>query len=413
MSLTTRVLIGLLTGLALGIALAETAFPGGALLVAILDPVGTLFVNAIRMTVIPLVVACLVVGVSSAPDPRAVGRIGVRAVMLFVIVLAISVSVGILVGGPLLALFPLDPAATEALRASAAGTGAPAGAGASPDFAQWLLSLVPANPVRSAADGAMLPLIIFTVVFAAALMRVDDARRIPVVRFFEGLMDASLVLVRAILTFAPYGVFALSVSIAAKMGLSALGALASYIAIVAGLLTLYAALVLYPAAAVFGRVKLRDFARAALPAQGIALSARSSLAALPAMLETARDNLHLPPAVANFFLPLAASVFRAGGGVGLTVGVLFLARLYGVELGAPELLTVGVTALVTSFSVPGIPGGSIIAMVPVLLSVGIPVEGIGILLGVDTIPDMFRTATNVTGHLSAATILARGERTEG
>ncbi len=413
MSLTTKVLIALLAGLALGLALAGSDAAAVQTLLAVLGPIGTIFINAIRMTVIPLVVGSLVVGVTSAPDPAAVGRIGARALVLFVVVVAAACAAGLLIGAPLLSTISLDPAAVDALRASAASAGESAAAGAKslPNAGEWLVSLVPSNPVKAAADGAMLPLIVFSVLFAVALMRVAEARRRPVIRFFEGVQDASLVLVRAILELAPIGVFALAVPLAARMGLAAAGALVGYIVIVSGLCVLFMALVLYPAAVILGRVPLREFASACLPAQGIAFSSRSSLAALPAMLESVQERLKLPPAIGNFFIPLAASMFRAGAGIGQTVGVLFIAKLYGVDLGAAQMVTIGVTSLVTSFSVPGVPGGSIIVMVPVLMAAGIPIEGIGILLGVDTIPDMFRTTTNVTGHMAASVILARGERT--
>ena len=413
MSLTTKVLIALVAGLALGITLAATAVPGAQTLTAILDPIGTLFINAIRMTVIPLVVSSLVVGVSSAPDPRSVGRIGARAIVLFIVVCATSSATGILLGVPLIAMFPLDPAVVETLRASAMEGAASAAERAQgvQTLTQWLVSLVPVNPVGAAANGAMLPLIVFTVLFSAALLRIAKERSAPVVRFFQGIQDASLVLVRAILSFAPLGVFALAVPLANRMGVSAIGALASYIVIVSGICVLYNVVLLYPAAVLIGRVPLREFARAALPAQGIAFSARSSLAALPAMLESVQQTLKLPPAISNFFIPLAASMFRAGAGVGQVIGVLFLARLYGVELGTAQLLSIMLATVVTSFSVPGVPAGSMIVMIPVLTAAGVPIEGIAILIGVDTIPDMFRTTTNVTGHMSAAVILARGERT--
>jgi Na+/H+-dicarboxylate symporter len=145
----------------------------------------------------------------------------------------------------------------------------------------------------------------------------------------------------------------------------------------------------------------------------VAVSARSSLAALPAMIEGSRRHLVLPPAVTTFFLPLAASIFRAGTGVGATIGVLFLARLYDVPLSAPQLATIVAIVVLISFSVPGIPGGTIIVMIPVLQAAGIPISGIGLLLGIDTIPDMVRTATNVTGHMAAATIVGKGEPQEG
>lgn len=412
MSLTTQVLIALGAGFALGIPLSgsESAFAVG--LLAVLGPVGTVFINAIRMTVIPLVVSTLISGVTSAPDPRSVGRIGARAIVLFAVVVSVAAAFAVLLGSPLIALIPLDPTAVDALRSGAASgaTAAAESARSIPSAAEWLVSLVPANPIRAAADGAMLPVIVTTVAFAVALMRVAADRRAAVVRVVEGVMDASLALVRAILRFAPIGVFALAVPLAAKMGTSALGAILGYIVIVSGICVLFWIVALYPAAVVFGKVPLRAFARAALPAQTIAFSGRSSLAALPAMLESVRDTLRLPAAIGSFLIPLASSMFRAGAGIGQTVGVIFLARLYGVDLGPAELLTVAVTATVTSFSVPGVPGGSIIIMVPVLMAAGIPVEGVGILLGADTIPDMFRTTTNVTGHMTAAVILSRGEQ---
>lgn len=409
MSLTLQVLLALIAGLALGLGLAGSDASAAQTTLAVLEPVGTLFINAIRMTVIPLVVGTLIVGVSSAPDPRAVGRIGARALVIFVVVLTVASAMGVVLGAPLLAAFPLEASAVEALRASAqeVTTG---GAAQVPTLTQWIIGLVPVNPIKAAADGAMLPLILFSVLFAAALTRIAPDRRAAVVKVFEGIQDASLVLVRAILVLAPIGVFALAVPLAARMGIAAAGALVTYIVIVSGICILFMGLVLYPAAVLLGRVPLREFAKAALPAQGIAFSSRSSLAALPAMLESVKDTLRLPPAIGSFFIPLAASMFRAGAGIGQTVGVLFIAKLYGVDLGTAQLLTIAVTSVITSFSVPGVPGGSILVMIPVLMSAGIPIEGIGILLGVDTIPDMFRTTTNVTGHMSAAVILARGER---
>jgi Na+/H+-dicarboxylate symporter len=226
--------------------------------------------------------------------------------------------------------------------------------------------------------------------------------------FFAGLFDAMLVLVRWILALAPIGVFALALPLAATMGLAAAGALGFYVVLVSLLAILFSALVLYPAAVVLGRVPLRRFARAAAPAQAVALSSRSSLASLPPMMEGASKVLGLPPEISSFLVPLAASIFRAGAAVGVTTGILFLARLYGVELSGAQLATVVLTVVLTSFSVPGIPGGSILVMLPALAAAGIPEAGVGLLLGVDTIPDMFRTATNVTGHMTAAAIVGRG-----
>jgi Na+/H+-dicarboxylate symporter len=164
-------------------------------------------------------------------------------------------------------------------------------------------------------------------------------------------------------------------------------------------------LILYPAALLFGHVSLSRFTRAALPAQAVAFTSRSSLASLPAAYEGVRAGLGLPEEIQTFFLPIAASIFRAGAPMAQIIGVLFLAKLYGVVLHPMQLATIVATVVATSLTVPGIPGGSIIVMAPVLASANIPVAGIGVLLAIDTIPDMFRTTANVTGWLSAASIL--------
>jgi Na+/H+-dicarboxylate symporter len=221
-----------------------------------------------------------------------------------------------------------------------------------------------------------------------------------------------LVVVRWLMVVAPIGVFALTLPLVARMGLSAVGALATYVVLVSAAVVVFVLVVVYPAAVFIGGVSFRDFARAAAPAQVVAISARSSLAALPALIDSARTKLHLPPEISGFFLPLASAMFRVGATLGLTTGAVFIGRLYGVSISPAQLATIVLTAVVTSFSIPGIPGGSIIAMAPVLASAGLPIEGIGILLGVDTIPDMFRTAANVTGQLAAATIVARGAPAE-
>ncbi|HLA88806.1 MAG TPA: dicarboxylate/amino acid:cation symporter [Gemmatimonadaceae bacterium] len=411
MSLAIKVLVALVAGLALGLGIAASGSTAFARVVPVLEPVGTLWVAAIRMTIIPLVMASLIVGVGGAPDPRAIGKIGVRAIGLFVAMLTVATLFAVLVGPPALGFVQLDPAAVEALRASAAQTAGAAVEGAKriPTAAQWIVDLVPVNPVKAAADGAMLPLIVFSLAFGVAVTRVAAERRAVLLRVTEAVREASLVLVHAILVVAPVGVFALAVSVAAKLGLAAVGALAAYVVVVCSATTIFVAFVLYPAAVVLGSVPLRTFARGALPAQAVAISARSSLAALPAMLEGARERLGLPEPLAGFLLPLAVSLFRVGAAIGQVIGALFIATLYGVTLGPAQLAAVGATTIATNFSIPGIPNGSILMIVPVLLAAGVPAEGVGLLLAVDTIPDMFRTTTNVTGDLVAAVILGRRE----
>lgn len=410
MSLTARVLLALLAGLALGIAASATGSETLLGVARAVEPVGTLWINAIRMTVIPLVVSSLVAGVAAAPDPSAVGRIGWRALVIFFAVLGATALFSIVVAPLMLAGLNIDAAASEALRSSAASSDVAARSATLPTFRQWVVDLVPQNPIKAAADGAILPLIIFSLTLGLAITRVTGEAGTVIIRFFQGLSASMLVLVHWVLALAPIGVFALAVPLATKLGVAAAGAVLYYVALVVGM-CIICLVAMYPMAAILGRVPLLLFARAVAPAQAVAFSSRSSLAALPAMIEGAERTLRLPPSITTFFLPLAASMYRVGGVIGQIVGVLFLAKLYGIDLATSQLITIGVTVVLTSFSVPGVPGGSILVMVPVLLAAGLPVEGVGILLGVDTIPDMFRTTTNVTGHMAAAAILARGSET--
>ena len=409
MSLSTRVLIALGLGIGAGLALTAVDPAVAKAAIAVVEPVGTLFVNAIRMTVIPLVVSSLVVGVGASSGGSVVARVGGRGIVVFIVLLIASGLVGALVAPPILSRVTLDPVAVASVRAAAAGSasGAVSSASAIQTPAQWLVALVPPNAFRAAVDGAMLPLIVFALLLGLALLQVPEESRVRVTIVFRGIAEAMLVLVRWLLVVAPIGVFALAVPLVARLGLAAIGALATYVILVSLAAGLFIVAVLYPAAALLGGMSIRDFARAALPAQAVAFSSRSSLAALPALIDTARDTLKLPEEIYGFFIPLATVVFRSGAAVGLTIGTVFIGRVYGVDISTTQLATIVATAIVTSFSIPGIPGGSIIAMVPVLTAVGLPVEGIGILLGVDTIPDMFRTTANVTGQLAAAAIVGR------
>jgi Na+/H+-dicarboxylate symporter len=362
------------------------------------------------MTVIPLVFAGLVVGSASVPDARAIGRLGGRALIIFLILLSAAALFTILVAPIAFARLSIDPAAAAALRETAGTVGveAAARAGGFPDLRQWLVELVPTNVIGAAAAGQLLPLIVFAVAAGVAIGRIGSDERTTVIRFFRGWFEAMLVLVRWILELAPIGVFALALPLAATLGVAAAGAVIFYIAVVVLICILFT-LLLYPLAATLGRVQVRRFARATAPAQAVALSARSSLASLPAMIDGGTQHLAFPEPVRNFFLPLAASTFRIGGTIGIPAGVLFISRLYDIPLGPAELATVALSSVLITFSIPGVPAGSILVMAPILQSVGLPAEAIGILLGVDTIPDMFRTATNVTGDMTAATILTAYE----
>ena len=405
MSFTWRVLIGLAAGFALGMAAAATHWPVLMWLTAAIEPVGLIWVNAIRMAVIPLVVASLIVAVAQSGDTRRLGRLGARALVLLIITLAAAVVLALAIGLPAMRWIHSDPRMLQ----TAAGPSTPI---RPPSIAQWIVDLVPVNPVKSAADGALLPMIVFAVVFGLALTHIEGHHRAAVVGFFRGVYDAFLVIIRFVIALAPFGVFALAVPLAQRVGWTAAGSLAIFVVVVSTACFLCIVL-LHLAATLFGGVPLRLFAAACAPAQSITFSARSSLAALPAAYEGARATLKLPEDVCDLFIPLGVSMFRAGGAIAIAVGVLFLAHLYGVALNPGAVATIAVASMAASLTVPGVPGGSILVMAPVLTAVGAPVDGVGILLAVDAIPDMFRTTANVTGTMTVAAILGRtGARSE-
>jgi proton glutamate symport protein len=409
MSFTVRVLVGLVSGLALGMTVPASGLAWLQRLPGVVEPAGLLFVSAVRMTVVPLVASGLIVGVASMRDARAVGRLGGRALAVFVAFIMAATIFSAACAYPLLQRLEIDADVSASLRAGATsvGKGAAEAARQLPTWSQWLVDLVPVNALKAAADGAILPLIVFSLAFGLALTAVEAGRRQAVTGFFRGVADAMLVLVGWVLTLTPFGVFALAVPLGARMGAAAAGALAYYIALISLVSGGFILVVLYPAVMLIGRVPLGRFARAAGPSQAVAFSSRSSLAALPATIEGVRTGLGWPEEMVGFFVPLAASMFRVGGAMAQVVAVLFVARLYGVPLAPAHLATILVTVVVTSFTIPGIPAGAIITMTPVLASAGVPVEGIGVLMGVDTIPDMFRTLANVTGWFAAGSVLAR------
>jgi proton glutamate symport protein len=413
-SLAIQMLIGLVAGLGVGVLISVTDLPWLRVLVPVVEPVGTIFVNAVRMTVIPLIMSRLILGVASSTDQRTVRRVGTFGFLLFVLTVLIASSLTALLGQPLMMRLHIDPSVAAALRERAVGSGAAVADAARslPGVAQWFIDLVPVNAFKAAADGTMLPLIVFSLAFGLALTQIDAAARRAALPVIQAVADSMLTLVRWILRAAPIGVFALAVPLAARLGVAAAGALLYYVALVGAGCLLFSIAVLYPAATLLGGVPFSAFARAAAPAQAIAFSSRSSLASLPVMIETARSRLHLREDVVSVFLPLAAAMFRAGSAIGLTIGALFVARLYGVELGPSALLSIVLTVVVTTLGSPGVPSGSILVIVPILAAANLPVEGFGVLLGVDTIPDMFRTTTNITADMAAVTVVARRVSTE-
>ena len=400
-----RALIGLTLGLLVGGGIVWLDSPAGREFATVVEPLGTIWVNALRMTVVPLVVSLLISTLASGSGAAMFGRLGRRAILIFLAMLVSIAIFGLATAVPLYSLLDVDPAAAASLRATAAAN-MPANL-ATPGFASWFSNLVPANIMGAASDGAMLPLIIFAVLFGLALARVDAEYREPLAGFFRSIASAMLAIVQWVLRLAPIGAFALAVTVATHLGNQTAHVILFYILSHSGLLLVVLALI-YVIVPVITRTPIRRFAKAMLPAQVIVVTTRSSLAALPAMLDKSESVLEVPTTVSGFALPLGVSLMRANTGLSWVVCALFLGKLYGIPLGFGQIVGLAAISIVMSFSVPGIPSGGLLIATPYFMAVGLPPQGIGILIALDAIPDIFKTLINVTCHVSATLILARG-----
>jgi Na+/H+-dicarboxylate symporter len=372
-----------------------------------IELVGTLWINAIRMTVIPLVAALTIASVATSGDAATLGRLGGYAVATFAILGLAGGYFTMLVAPIGLNGLDIPPDVSADLRASlgAAASTAPA---AMPSLAQRIVDMVPVNPIAAAAAGTILPVVVFSLAIGLALTRVAAEKREPFVQVCRAISDALLVLVGWILQLAPIGVFALALGLGVKMGAASAAALIRYTIILCAALFAFT-LLLYPVVAIFGRLSPFRFAAAALPAQAVGFSTRSSLAALTAMIAAVRDTLGLGPRASGFTLPLAVSIFRVNVPIAWVVGLIFLGKLYGVPITFGALAVLVITATLISFSVPGLPSASLFLISPVLVQYGLPAESVGILIALDAIPDMFKTLANVTAHLTSAVIVARAD----
>jgi proton glutamate symport protein len=401
-SLGSQSLVALVGGVALGAAVAGRAGVAGVITSAA-EVIGTLWINAILMTIVPLVVSKIVISVGDGHDVRALGQAGWRAATLMFALLISGAVMSSVLTPVLLDFTTIGPDASGSLRAMTAAA-RPAAGPPLPTFAQWLETLIPANAVRAAAEGAVLPLIIASLGFALALRKVTEPLRRPLVTLFRAVDATISVLLNWILLVSPVGICALAANMAARVGAGAIRALVVYVAVTSAVLVAFT-LLLYPLVGVMGRVSIRRFAVACAPAQLVAFSTHSSLASLPAMLEGAATRLRLMPAIAGFILPFAVATFKYSSPIWFVTTAVFLGRLYDIPLDSSRAASVVFVAVITSFAVAGVPSGAAFVVLPVLLAAGLPPEAVGLLIAVDPIPNGFRTVANVTGDLALAAII--------
>ena len=401
-SATTRVLLALAAAAVFGLLLAWLAPEAGQRAAAIAQPIGKLWLNALQMTVVPLVAALVVLGVSTASDAAASGRIARRAIAIFLVVLTFAAGFAAVAAPAFLSFMPHSPALTEALQGAA---------GAStevlpPKIGDWLTGIIPSNAIAAAAASAMLPLVVFALFFGFALTRIEAHRRERLLELVHAVADVMIVIVRWVLAVAPIGVFALVLAVTAQAGAATLSALGIYIAMLC-VLYLVATALMYPLVRLWTGRPLGEFARAIFPPQAVAMSTQSSLASLPAMIEAASRKLRIPLPTVSLVLPMAVSLFRLTSPIQYIGVAAFVAWAYGIDIGPLQWATAVVLAVVVSLGSVGLPGqvSFMATNMPVTQALGLPVEPLGLLLAVDTIPDVFATLGNVTADVSATAMV--------
>lgn len=414
MKLHTRILIGLVAGAAAGVVVDRVA--GGSAWVEALNqyvagPVGQVFLRLLFMVVVPLVFATLSLGVAGLGDLRNLGRVGAKTLVYFLATTAMAAALGLLLVNAVRPGDGLEPETVTRLQELYAGQAEErfAASGAGEFGVQTFVNVVPRNPVRAATDMDMLALIFFSVVFGIALATIPRERAEPMLRVLEALAEAVTKIIDLVMRLAPYGVFALIFVVTSTFGWGLLRQLALYVAVVLAGLLLHAAgtlSILVRALAGLDPIRFWSKIREVVVT---AFSTSSSNATLPTTLLVAERTLKIPPRIGGFVLPLGATMNMNGTALFEGVTVLFVAQVFGVDLPLAKQAIVVVLSVLTAIGAAGVPGGSIPLLMVMATSVGVPGEGIAIVLGVDRILDMSRTVPNVAGDLTAACVVARSE----
>jgi len=383
----------------------------GNTIIAVLKPVGSLFLRLIKMVIVPLVFASLLVGVASLGDIRKLGRLGGKTLGLYLTTTALAVTIGLVcahVINPGSFVSTADKAQLVAQFSGAAGSKAHSAAQA-PSTIDNILNIIPSNPLGALSSGNMLQIIFFALIFGVALTMMGTAKAQPVITFFDRVQEAMVVIIHMVMEVAPYGVAALIADVVGNSGASVLGALLIYgLAVVVGLL-IHAGGVYGTIVRSVAKLKLGDFLRAIRPAQLIAFSTSSSSATLPVSLECSEENLGVSNSVSSFVLPLGSTVNMDGTALYQGVAAVFIAQVFSIDLTIGDQLTIVLTATIASIGAAGVPGAGMVTLAMVLTTVGIPQVGIALILGMDRILDMFRTSVNVTGDLAVTAAIAVSE----
>ncbi len=396
------ILIALVLGLGLGIFIEDSA-PN---ILNSAEIIGNAWLNALRMTVIPLIISLLIVGVLQAAQMARAGRMTVKALIIMITILWCSSIMAAFVTPALLAIFPLAETSIAAMQSALGSAAAP---GEVPPFSEFLRALIPTNIVDAAANDAILPLIIFTLFFAFAVTQLEDKPRKTIGDFFNAISEAMLIMINWVLYIAPIGVFALAMTVGARAGTAAFGALLHYVIIVTAVGTVVW-IASFALAALAARKNPITFFKAAIPSQVLAISTQSSLACLPAMVKGSH-TLGVGTRSTDVVLPIAVALFRATGPCMNLAVVIYIAHLLGIELTVTALAIGVAVAATTTLGAVSLPGSvSFIASIaPICIAMGVPIEPLVILVAIEAFPDLMRTIGNVTMNMAVTATVARTE----
>ncbi|WP_422448683.1 dicarboxylate/amino acid:cation symporter [Thermoanaerobacterium sp. DL9XJH110] len=393
-NVTTRIFIGLALGVVVG--LFFTSAPEAAN--TYIKPLGTLFLNLIKMIIVPLVLSSLVVGAASTGDVKKLGRIGAKTLTYYLTTTAFAVTLGLILGNI------LNPGLGMKLPPDAKVDVSQA-----PSIIDTLLNIVPTNPVKAMVEANMLQIIVFAIFLGIAITFIGDKGK-PVLTFFDSLAEISYKIVGIIMAYAPVGVFGLIVPVVAASGPSVLLPLLKVIIAVYLGCALHAILVYSSLVYAFARMSPLRFFKGASPAMLVAFTTSSSSGTLPVTMESVEKNLGVSKSISSFVLPLGATINMDGTALYQGVCALFVAQVFGIQLTLAQQMVIILTATLASIGTAGVPGAGLIMLTMVLQSVGLPLEGIALIAGIDRILDMARTCINVTGDMAGSVIVAATER---
>lgn len=396
MPLWKKIFIALMLGLVTGIALNQT---GNADIAASIKPIGDLFIRAIKMLIVPLIFVSLVAGVASLQDLATMGRLSVKTFALYLALTAVAISIGLALAVVFKPGVGVDIGAASNVNADASEA---------PTITDTILGLVPTNPIEAFATGNVLQIIVFAVLFGMAIVLAGDVAK-PVKNFFDSAAEVMYRLTSIIISFAPYGVFALMAWVAGTYGLDMLAPLAKvigmvYLGCVIHVLVVYGGLIKFVA-----RLSPVRYFQGSIEPMMVAFTSTSSSGTLPVTMMSAERNLGVSRRISSFVLPLGATINMDGTALYQGVCAVFIAQAYGVDLNTSQYLTIVLTSTLASIGTAGVPGAGLIMLSLVLTSVGLPLEGVAIIAGIDRILDMARTSLNVAGDCAVTCVVARSE----